>query len=210
MTFDADGGTPAPEAQRVAKGGTATAPATAPAKAGCTFAGWKLNNAAYDFDTVLSADIELVAAWTKDAPQPPAWAIDADETKFNDWVEEFGVSDTSTNYSDQYLMNVAPSASVILQIESINVTDEGTQILIGATANGSAEIDMAGINGVLNITVSQSIAGLASAAKKSIPLKNLTYKGNKAEVLIPVDDGKFVKASVDYTAGGTPLTEVGD
>ena len=62
VTFDANGGSPTPAAQRVAAGGTATAPA-APAKAGCTFAGWKLNNAAYDFATVLSADIELVAAY---------------------------------------------------------------------------------------------------------------------------------------------------
>ena len=61
VTFDADGGTPAPAAQRVAAGGKATAPVTNPAKAGSVFAGWTLNDAAYDFDTVLSADITLVA-----------------------------------------------------------------------------------------------------------------------------------------------------
>ena len=64
VTFDADGGTPVPEAQRVAAGGTATAP-TAPDKEGFTFGGWTLNGAAFDFDTVLDADIALVASWTE-------------------------------------------------------------------------------------------------------------------------------------------------
>ena len=63
VTFDANGGDPAPAAQRVAAGGTADAPAAAPAKDGSVFAGWTLNGAAYDFDTVLSADITLVAAY---------------------------------------------------------------------------------------------------------------------------------------------------
>ena len=63
VTFDANGGTPAPDAQRVAAGGTATAP-TAPTYEGYTFNGWKLNDAAYDFSTVLSGDITLVADWT--------------------------------------------------------------------------------------------------------------------------------------------------
>ena len=63
VTFDANGGAPTPDAQRVADGGTATTPVANPAKAGSVFAGWTLDNAAYDFDTVLSADITLVAAY---------------------------------------------------------------------------------------------------------------------------------------------------
>ncbi len=62
VTFDADGGS-AVASQEVESGKTATAP-TAPEKTGYTFAGWLLNGEAYDFATLVTADIELVANWT--------------------------------------------------------------------------------------------------------------------------------------------------
>ncbi|MBQ3810657.1 MAG: hypothetical protein II839_07550, partial [Kiritimatiellae bacterium] len=65
VTFDANGGSPAPDAQRVAAGGTATEP-TGVAKANHSLRAWRLNGADFDFDTVLSADIELVADWAID------------------------------------------------------------------------------------------------------------------------------------------------
>jgi hypothetical protein len=71
VTFDANGGTPAPDAQRVAAGGKATEP-TAPARAAdangvYAFAGWFAEGAseAYDFGTVLSGDLALTAHYTK-------------------------------------------------------------------------------------------------------------------------------------------------
>ena len=63
VTFDANGGDPTSAAQRVAAGGKATAP-TAPTKERYTFRAWQLNGADYDFETVLSSDITLVADWT--------------------------------------------------------------------------------------------------------------------------------------------------
>ena len=63
VTFDADGGTPAPAAQTVQKGSTATVP-TAPTKADYTFAGWTLGGSAYDFATPVTGNITLVASWT--------------------------------------------------------------------------------------------------------------------------------------------------
>ena len=100
VTFDAGVGAPAPDAQRVAAGGTATAP-TAPTAEGYTFNGWKLNDAAYDFSTVLSGDITLVADWTA-VPVPvvlnlegSGTAVDpylitnlADLKNFRDWVND--------------------------------------------------------------------------------------------------------------------------
>ena len=66
VTFDADGGTPEPAAQKVESGKTAAEP-TAPTKEGYDFAGWYLDDAAtaYDFDTEVTSNITLTARWTK-------------------------------------------------------------------------------------------------------------------------------------------------
>ena len=65
VTFNSDGGS-AVEAQTIDEGENATAP-TAPTKSGYTFGGWTLNGEAYDFETPVTSDIELVAVWTKAA-----------------------------------------------------------------------------------------------------------------------------------------------
>ena len=62
VTFDADNGTENTTAT-VEHGKTAVAPAD-PIKAGYTFAGWYLGEAAYDFAAVVTGDITLKAAWT--------------------------------------------------------------------------------------------------------------------------------------------------
>jgi uncharacterized repeat protein (TIGR02543 family) len=64
VTFDADGGTPAPEAQTVDYDGLVTAP-EAPSKEGYTFVEWQNNSTAWNFatDTVTEA-ITLVAVYT--------------------------------------------------------------------------------------------------------------------------------------------------
>ena len=63
VTFDTDGAEPI-EAQTVAFGGTATKPAD-PTKEGFTFAGWTVNGEAYDFATVLTADVTIKATWAE-------------------------------------------------------------------------------------------------------------------------------------------------
>ena len=69
VTFDAKGGTPTPDAQKVVKDGTATAP-TDPTKKGYTFVEWQLDGAKYDFGTPVTKDITLVAVWKqKDDPK---------------------------------------------------------------------------------------------------------------------------------------------
>lgn len=66
VTFDADGGTPAPAAQKVIGGEKATAPA-AVTKAGYSFLHWsKDGTAAYDFATPVTADFTLKALWRQD------------------------------------------------------------------------------------------------------------------------------------------------
>ena len=61
VTFDTDGGS-AIEAQTVASGAVVTPP-TVPTKEGYTFAGWYLEDAPYNFETPVTADITLVAKW---------------------------------------------------------------------------------------------------------------------------------------------------
>ena len=71
VSFNALGGTPVPEAQTVKKGEAAQKPATDPAKANSTFAGWfessdggkTLADSAYDFTTPVTADKVLYAKW---------------------------------------------------------------------------------------------------------------------------------------------------
>ena len=71
VTFDAKGGTPAPDAQEVVKDGTATAP-TAPTKEGYTFVEWQLDGVKYVFSTPVTKDITLVAVWKKNEESTPS------------------------------------------------------------------------------------------------------------------------------------------
>ena len=63
VSFDTAGGS-AVEMQKVIEGNTASETAT-PVREGYRFDGWLLNDEAYDFDTVVSGDITLVAKWVK-------------------------------------------------------------------------------------------------------------------------------------------------
>ena len=65
VTYKKDAGdTEAYATQIIAKGSTATAPATNPTKENSIFGGWTLNGTDYDFDTPVTADITLTAKWT--------------------------------------------------------------------------------------------------------------------------------------------------
>ena len=77
VTFDANGGTPAPGAQTVVEDGTATAP-KAPTKEGYTFAGWQLDGKKYDFSKPVTEDITLVAKWKKKEESTPSTPKDSE------------------------------------------------------------------------------------------------------------------------------------
>ena len=72
VTFDTDGGS-AVDAQTVAHGATAEAPAE-PIKVGYAFIGWTLNGEAYDFATPVTADITLTATYELNMPDLSALA----------------------------------------------------------------------------------------------------------------------------------------
>ena len=62
VTFDANGGSKVESA--TVDYNTAVAAPTAPTKTGYTFAGWLLDKKAYDFTTLVTEDMTLVADWT--------------------------------------------------------------------------------------------------------------------------------------------------
>ena len=68
VTFDADGGTPVPEAQRVEEGKTAVAPSPAPTKTGFVFVCWSADGTnAYNFQSPVTRDLTLRAKWQAEA-----------------------------------------------------------------------------------------------------------------------------------------------
>lgn len=69
VTFEANGGTPVPEAQTVADGGKATKPAN-PTRSGFVFDGWYADAtfaAAFDFGAPITADVTVYAKWTEES-----------------------------------------------------------------------------------------------------------------------------------------------
>ena len=69
VSFDANGGEPAPETQTVAVGETAVEPTDETVKEGNTFAGWFKSledEMAYDFAAAVTEALNLIAKWTPD------------------------------------------------------------------------------------------------------------------------------------------------
>ena len=200
VTFDADGGTPAPAAQRVAAGGTATAP-TAPTYEGYTFNGWKLNDAAYDFSTVLSGDITLVADWAAAAVtlnlSGSGTAVDpylitnlADLQNFRDWV-----NDGNTGAGLYFKVTAA----------TIDLASESPWTPIGSKVDNlyfSGEFDGNGvvINN-LSLAASPDYGGFFSAVDGAV-LKNFTLG---ASSITGLANGAAVCA---YTKGGAMLSNI--
>ena len=65
VTFDVQGGTPAPDAQTITYNTQATEP-TAPTKPGYVFSGWYLDDEPFEFTTNVTSDITLVAKYTEE------------------------------------------------------------------------------------------------------------------------------------------------
>ena len=163
-------------------------------------------DAAFTLNVTQSTNITVKAGTVSSERVMPDWAKAADAAKFWKWVDDNNVSDyASTDYTAQYLMNVDETANPVLKIDSIEVTDEGSKIVISA-ADGNTAIDLAAINGVLNVSVGSKVSELTS---KAIPAANKPEAAaNKVAVIILSTDGAFAKATVDFTAAGSSLSEV--
>ncbi|QIK63683.1 hypothetical protein G7068_11150 [Leucobacter viscericola] len=72
VKFDSSGGSAVQDIDGVEYGDSVAEP-TAPTRAGYTFTGWTLDDAAYDFSAPVTANITLTAKWTVEVPEvvPP-------------------------------------------------------------------------------------------------------------------------------------------
>lgn len=78
----------------VNEGGKVTRPAD-PTRDGYTFAGWLLNGSAYDFDSVVTANLTLTASWTKNSQ-----TVTGNAVKLSDKLDITKNVQTSVNYDN--------------------------------------------------------------------------------------------------------------
>ena len=129
---------------------------------------------------------------------PPEWAAQADAETFWKWVEAKRVADyAATDYTEQYLLNVAPDATPVgIHIDGIAVRDAGAEMQVSATA-GRGVVDLANINGVLVAEVGDSLTNLVP---KTVPAANVRHDAETrvATVFVSSSDGSFLRARVDF------------
>lgn len=156
------------------------------------FMGWTNSTyvSGFDFTTPITADMTLYA-WIKPYP---AYIDDAAlRSKFDAWVDRYHVADRTdsgiSSYSQQFLMNIAPSATATLSISSISV--EGTTATIVLDGGTS---DLSAVNGILYLRSASSLSTLEQGTIKST---GFTFAGGKATVEV-VGIDKFFKAFVGF------------
>lgn len=124
VTFDSNGGSMI-ESVDVAAGCTVPEPNPAPTRRGHTFGGWYLSDGtAYDFETVVTGDITLIAKWMKD--KAPTITLTAEEVSVSD------LNQTAMLYVASYKGNSLVDIKKIqldgdktLPLSSFNLNTEG-------------------------------------------------------------------------------------
>ena len=124
VTFDSNGGSMI-ESVDVAAGRTVPEPNPAPTRRGHTFDGWYLSDGtAYDFETVVTGDITLIAKWMKD--KAPTITLTAEEVSVSD------LNQTAMLYVASYKGNsfvdikkIQLDADKALPLSSFNLNTEG-------------------------------------------------------------------------------------
>ncbi len=124
VSFDAEGGTPVPEAQCVEAGKTATVPSAVPVRSGFVFVAWTADGTTpYDFQLPVKKDFTLRAKWQAEEPL----SLDKTSIKLRTTDrEKLTVSGTSAG--------ISWSSS---NTEVAKVSDEG---IVTATGAGTAVI----------------------------------------------------------------------
>ena len=160
VTFDSNGGTPVPPAQKVEYGLTAAEPTSAPTKTGYTFDGWYLgddeqNATAYDFNTPVTENITLTAKWNINkytvtfnsyggTPVPPAqeveYGLTATEpatapTKTGYTFDGWYLGDEKYDFSDAVEQNITLYANWEKNIYTVTYTDgvDGEEVFADQT-----------------------------------------------------------------------------
>ena len=177
VSFNSNGGSEVAP-QIVIKNGKAVEPA-APEKEGYDFAGWQLNGAAYDFDSAVSGNIELTAAWTAKTytvclPEGEGYTVSP--------VDGFT---TTVAYGGSFSFTVAYDSGV---------SSDGAVV----TANGVALTADSGVYTVADIKsdVYISVSGVGSSKLCSVKF-NYFSGAESISVTFNVEYGGSVTAPVD-------------
>ena len=180
VSFEVDG----IEDQEVAYNGKATEP-TAPTKTGYTFGGWYTDAActtAYDFNTLVTADITLYAKWTKNAVTPVYPSIPSVPS---------GTTTTTTKNEDG-------STTTTKTDKTTGTVTETTKHTNGTTATVTTASD-----GTVKTEVTLSTKAVADAVKAGeaieLPIEGVTGATDSAEaatITINVQSGSNEKVSV--------------
>ena len=186
VTFDSNGGTTVASVT-VDHGGTVTKP-TDPTRTGYTFDVWYLDNEAYDFDTLVTGNLTLVAHWTANAYDV---TVSGDNNNVSYDSEQVG--------SDKIMHNaeytIAISANSGYRITEISVTmggttysgyrlSDGTLTFAAYTVTGDIVIT---VNTIAQYTVSFDLNGNGDGVSGSAPSDMTVDAGTK--IILPSGEG---------------------
>jgi uncharacterized repeat protein (TIGR02543 family) len=163
VTFNADGGTPAPQLQTVKAGEKATAPAN-PAKTGYVFLFWYLSgsSAAYNFATPVTGNITLQAKWEDAATTSSTSFTIRNTTDWNNAVNTIRAAGNNKSYTLAIEGNVSvPPTTGVDQAKPSTYTFGGGEKL-SVTVNGSGTLTLSGQGFLI------CMAGKAGAKQKLI------------------------------------------
>ena len=164
VSFDVKGGSDV-ASQTVAYGSTATAPAD-PTKTGYTFAGWFVGEDNYDFDTPVTENVTITAAWTVNGYEVTfatdgGTAIDPVVVNYNETVAE-PAAPTKTGYTfagwfvgeNEYDFNTPITEDIVIKAAwTVN------NYTVAFDANGGSDV------------ASQTVAYGSTATIPAIPTK---------------------------------------
>ena len=188
VTFDTNGGTPTPDAQRVAAGGTVAEPA-APTMEAEIFGGWSDGMSVVTFPYTPAADVTLTAQWTAAVASITAGSP-AVTTYYATLAEAIAAAnaDASATAAKPVVVTLLSDVNVAAPIMVSNhVTLDGGNHTITSTKNRGVRVDTNGV---------------------TVTVKNLTIQGTSLERAIQVDSGKDdVTLTIDnVTANATMYT----
>ena len=188
VTFDTNGGTPTPDAQRVAAGGTVAEPA-APTMEAEIFGGWSDGMSVVTFPYTPAADVTLTAQWTAAVASITAGSP-AVTTYYATLAEAIAAAnaDASATAAKPVVVTLLSDVNVAAPIMVSNhVTLDGGNHTITSTKNRGVRVDTNGV---------------------TVTVKNLTIQGASLERAIQVDSGKDdVTLTIDnVTANATMYT----
>ena len=180
VTFNSDGGSEVP-AQVVIKDGKAVEP-VAPEKEGYDFAGWQLNGAAYDFDSAVTADIELTATWTEKTFEVTLPVGDKFEIKTSEGF------DTTVAYGGSYSFTVDYADDV--DVDNAVVYANGQALV--ADANGVYTVS----DIKSDVYISVSVPSLIEPVFYTVKF-NYKHGDDDVSVSLRVEEGGSVTAPAD-------------